>query len=43
VYADVSNELNLAILYVLGKHDVKLADLNLANILTAGGVKGTTL
>jgi MscS family membrane protein len=43
VYADVSNELNLAILYVLGKHEVKLADLNLANILTAGGVKGPTL
>jgi MscS family membrane protein len=43
VYTDVSNELNLAILYVLGNYGVKLADLNLANILTAGVVKGPTL
>jgi hypothetical protein len=28
---------------VLGRHEVKLADLNLANILTASGVKGPTL
>jgi hypothetical protein len=43
VYTDVSNELNLAILYVLGNYGVKLAGLNLANILTAGVVKGPTL
>jgi MscS family membrane protein len=43
VYAEVSNELNLAILYVLGKHDVKLADLNLANILNAGREKESSL
>lgn len=43
IYAEVSNELNLAILYVLGKHQVKLADLNLANIGNAGGKKEPSL
>jgi MscS family membrane protein len=43
IYAEVSNELNLAILYVLGKYDVKLADLNLANIGNTGGIKEPSL